>query len=41
MRDVRKIFRVALALRLDLKTLAISGNKEFKTVKDLDPGVIS
>ena len=41
MRDLRKIFRVSLALRLDLKTLAIRDNKELKTVKGLNPGVVS
>ena len=41
MRDLRKIFRVSLALRLDLKTLAVRDNKELKTVKGLNPGVVS
>ena len=35
MRDLRKIFRVPFALRLDLKTLAICDNNELKTVKGL------
>ena len=41
MRDLRKIFRVSLALRLGLKTLAIRDNKELKKVKGLNPGVVS
>ena len=41
MRDLRKIFRVCVALRLELKTLAICDNNELKTVKDLNPEVIS
>ena len=35
MRDLRKIFRVSLALRLDLEFLAICAKKELKTVKGL------